>query len=160
ETLSIDLYAVVPLCGEPHATPVWLGVMYHDTIDNDLSDKAKEAAYRDFAKRSEKEFDAENTAYTYLERLGRSAARNAYAKALTDAHLHVSHPVFLVPHRDAFANRGDTRLILVGVAFVAVALLWLFLILVTPLRPPPDVIEAPEQHPMLHVLVPTREHWG
>lgn len=160
ETLSIELYAAVPLCGEPSLAPVWIGVTYEDTIDNELPDAQKEAAYRAFVKRSQKAFDAEDTgAYTYLERLGPSAERSGFAKALAQAHLHIAGPVFLVPHREPFATRGDARLVLAGVAFAVAALLWLVLVYVTPLKPP-AVVEPPEKHPFRALFVPTQESWG
>jgi len=157
---SVDLYVVAPSCNGGG----WIGYRYHTTIDPEFGEASTNAAYNKFAADAQKRFDAEDPAkYTYLERVGAGFDRRNFGKAIAASPLHgASQDVFL-PHTGDVAARGRSLPMLVAAAFAGLNLLWLAMVLLTPLsrERPLDLPRDPNgQRPFQHVFVPTRASYG
>ncbi len=164
ENLSIALYLAVPLCS---GGDVRIGINYQQTIGNRLSDSEKGAQYRAFLKRSDAQFGAEDSSrYTYLERIGPSAALRNFNKALAKDGI-AGSPILLVPHTDPFDQRAGDKLAWMARALAIGSLLWLAMVLIAPVDrrklTHPEMIEKREEKEKILLrlfLVPSRKYWS
>lgn len=133
ETLELALYVVAPLCGEDVRTQplVWIGETFEKSINNRLSGPQKEALYRAFVLKTQRDYDAENPRdVRYFERAGVNFARHNFEKALREAG--VSAATILIPHTDAFARRTGDMLVWAFRTLGIGAAIWFVLIMLTP----------------------------
>lgn len=159
ESLDVTLYVAVPFCG---AQRLWLGLTYEESINNNLDDKRKDALYDAFVTRIDlqvRNLDARG--YRYYERVGQNADRRAFLKALKDGKVEVASPIFLTPHEEPLGERGGFFLGGAALALATGLMLWVVLVLVTPLKTPEEIAAAPKDDASVGALfIPTREAFG
>jgi rhomboid protease GluP len=156
EYLDVDLYAAVPLCG----SPAWLGLIYHTRIDHKLADAKQDALYRDFLKDSQRSLDGTDpAAWRTLERVGVNADLRGFQKALKENHVAAPASMFLAPHTEPLAPRGENFLGGAVIVFAAGTLVWLAMVLVAPLVPPAERKPSPPGWAAA-LVVPHRESFG
>jgi rhomboid protease GluP len=157
---SVALYVAAPVCNGG----VWIGYRYRTTIDTGLGDAFVDKTYNAFAVDSQNWFNADDPAkYTYLERLGAGFDRRNFEKAVAASPARTAAPVIFLPHEGDVAARGRSLPGLAAIAFVGLNLVWLLLVLFTPLstqRPAELPRDAGEPRPFAHVFVPSRANYG
>jgi len=159
--LVFDLYVAAPLCASnTHASSVWLGFKYRDTVPNRESDAAKKAEYRVFVMRSQAAFNAmDSTKYRYFERVRWGDDHRAYAKAVAKSRQDASSIVFLEPHRDAFVRHGGDYFGWIFKSFAIAGAIWSALVLFAPLKPPSERGRR-EENWLKDLLIPSRTFYG
>ncbi|MCL8535598.1 rhomboid family intramembrane serine protease [Chryseobacterium gallinarum] len=88
QNFNMLIYVAIPILENDtqvgsHNNKFWLGKKYHEQISNSLSDQEKEAKYKIFTEKSQKEF--ENTdfrKFTYLEVIGNTEDHDEFNNAL------------------------------------------------------------------------------
>ncbi|HEY1633062.1 MAG TPA: rhomboid family intramembrane serine protease [Rhizomicrobium sp.] len=157
---DVALYVAAPACDGGG----WIGYRYRTTINPDLGDAFVDAAYNKFAADAEKRFNAEDPAkYTYVERVGAGFDRRNFEKAVATSPMHETSPTVFLPHEGDVAVRGRSLPPLIAVAFVGLNLLWLAMVLLTPLskeRPVEMPRDPEEPRPFRYVFVPSRASYG
>lgn len=79
DSLSFGRYFVCPFKGAENA---WYGFRYHRTVDNNIDDEKKLAAYKDFIAYSDAEFASYDFyKLSYFEKVANSSTRDGYLEA-------------------------------------------------------------------------------
>lgn len=105
EHLSFYLYLACPF---EYSENVWYGVKYSKNLSNFISDDKKNAEYRSFIKKSEREFKTYNFQNVeYFEKLGYSDDRDGFIEAIKQRFSGIddSEQIILVPRTDVFEER-------------------------------------------------------
>lgn len=175
ETLDFDIYAAVPVCDaqQPdHASrTVWIGLLYHKSVSNSLSDADKDKAYKAFADESQNALNSDDPRrYSFLERVRAGQKLRNLQKALKNGGLDPDGAIFLLPHTGSFEARTGGGLGWALGALEVAAIAWFFLILILPLRSGPVEMPAPEPARVVlpfandegagNFFLPTRANWG
>ncbi|WP_303311707.1 rhomboid family intramembrane serine protease [Hymenobacter sp. BT730] len=116
DRLNFDLYVSTPLfstAADTALSPVvaWLGTTYHEQISARSSEDEKEAAYRSFIQRAEKEYnDPQLVNFLYLTRASNSTEFDGYqASARLSPYFHrktTVQPLILLPEFTPFEQRS------------------------------------------------------
>lgn len=168
DVLSVTFYVAIPACKDPTfaAANVWLGYTFRETVSNRQSDAAKNAAIKAFAERTDATLNNENFArYRYFERAGSNGTHRALTKVLRKNKVG-GNPVVLIPHAEAFADRGGKYLFWAAISFGAGLLVWQIAVLIPPLRreeDQPEIEEEPHQQDgpgFRDILIPRRDNYG
>jgi rhomboid protease GluP len=138
QTLVFNLYVLTPVCSTTGTTDqksVWLGLKFHQTMNNSASDADKNVAYDAFVRESLQSFNAEDSRnYQFLETLGHNSDRKRFEKTLQLEAYDLPFHVILVPHRERFENRSGNRLEWLLWSIVVGPLLWLGMIFLRPIQ--------------------------
>lgn len=109
DKLNYYLYLACPF---ENSENIWYGVEYSKNLSNRISDNKKNAEYRSFIEKSEREFDTYNFQnLKYFEKLGYSDDRDGFIEAIKERFPNVteSEQIILVPKTDIFEDRlGNT----------------------------------------------------
>jgi membrane associated rhomboid family serine protease len=168
EDLDFHLYVLVPICASAKPN-VWIGLRYNGSTDSGASDAVKEAKYKAFAEKSEKEFDALDFAkVTYFESLGHTTDRRVYEKALVKrGFVTPAAPIILIPHQAPFESRGGSKLEWAMRLFGGGAVVFLLMLLFRGLDPErmeesrlPKSARKPHKSAFLQIFVPRRDMYG
>lgn len=121
-----------------NVTPyAWLAVKFEKTISNNLSADEKEAAFRQFAKESQQEFNAKDLySFAYLDRMGYGADYRNYTSAITNTKFdaHDAPVIILSPVSELFEARNGNKLAWIFGSMGIGAIVFLILLLFKPLR--------------------------
>jgi rhomboid protease GluP len=169
EYLDFKIYVLVPVC-TPAQQSVWIGVTYGTSTDNSASDELKQAAYRDFAERAQKQFENfDPSSIQYFELLGRSTDRRNFEKALPHGVVTPKYsPIILISHLNSFATRSGETLPWVFYSFGIAASVFLIMLLIPGVdskrlaeaRKPRGERRASEPSIWLAFIVPHRDAFG
>jgi membrane associated rhomboid family serine protease len=140
ETLAVTLYVDAPVChrgllGEEEQD-AWIGFEFHDTIDNRISEAAKDKEYRAFAARSQSQFFAlDATKFQFFERVGINADRRGFENTLR-THGIATWPsaIILIPHTEPFNERAGTRLQWFMATLGTGLGIWFLMVMLSPLN--------------------------
>lgn len=135
EHFNMHIYIAVPILKSSQDTSGvnlthWLGVEYKETISNRLDQNEKESKYRDFASRSEADFNTRKLGeFVYLERAENSDAKDGFLAAINKSGRNEQHTI-LLPVNEPFEERNGNKLAWIAGALLAGPLVWLLMILI------------------------------
>jgi rhomboid protease GluP len=137
ENFNMQIFVVMPILSTEqdtakHSSQAWLGVVYSDQISNRIDDSEKDTLYKQFAEKTQREFDNTNFRnFTYLEKTENDNDQENYLEALKKSPKHNTPDVILFkPQYGSYENRSGNsfRWIFISFAIGAIAFLLLFLI--------------------------------
>jgi rhomboid protease GluP len=139
ETLSFELYVMVPICrlgsaAIDHRT-VWVALKFQKSISSNVDDSERRIQWTAFARSADSELsDRISKRYTYLQRVDRNYDLEGYRKALRHAGENIDAPttIALVPHDEPFDQRTGSIFAWTFGSFFLGALGCLGLVLIAP----------------------------
>lgn len=142
ERFNMLIYVAMPILKTTRETSkqeckYWLGKRYSEEISNSLSNGEKQIRFKEFAKRTEKEFNDTNfNQFTYLELVGNTEDHDNFNSAIEqNTHYDLNNPILLEAHDEPFKNRNGKKLEwFLGTLGVGL-LFWFLLIFFTKLQP-------------------------
>lgn len=130
ENLNIALYIAVPF---EKSQTVWYGIEYRARMSNHLTEAEKNRTYRKFMDSWQIQYENHNFHSTrYFEMLGNSDEFDGYVNAiqLRFPNLHRNELTILIPHKEAFTERGGNSLEWAFGSFAIGSLIFLIMVLV------------------------------
>lgn len=133
--LAMPIQSALPDSGSKDAK-YWLAKWYTKKIDNNLSDTEKDDAYKSFAQDIQAQFDTTSFGdYSYLERLGNNAHRDALREALKVAGVKDGDLKILLTGSDTpLQPRNGKTLSIFLISLGIGSLIWLVMILIPTLN--------------------------
>ncbi|PIF31274.1 membrane associated rhomboid family serine protease [Flavobacterium sp. 9] len=142
ERFNMLIYVAMPILKtaketSKHECKYWLGKRYSEEISNSLSNGEKQIRFKDFAARTEKEFNnTDFNQFTYLELVGNTEDHDNFNSAIEqNTHYDLNKPFLLIAHDEPFKNRNGKKLEWVLGALGIGLLFWFILIFFTKLQP-------------------------
>jgi membrane associated rhomboid family serine protease len=137
-TLNFDIYITVPVVERSadtlQPTAIYLGVKYHRSTTERLSDPEQEEMYRAFAAETDSDFAVNHSYYEfeYLENMPNSVDRDNFIVAAKKNYFYNEGdaPVILKAINTPFDQRNGNKLWYILVAYLAGFVVWLVMILI------------------------------
>jgi membrane associated rhomboid family serine protease len=138
ETLSMNLYVIVPLCwnGPLPKRAVWIALRFTDSISQRASDAEKQSRYETFLNSSDKAVFGQNAkSYRYLATVGRNMDRRHFESLLEQRGVELkASPVIVVPHTEPFDERASGYFPWMIGTFLTCLAVWTAMVMWAPLR--------------------------
>ena len=136
ENFNMHIYVAMPIFENKNDTlnnePLaWLGIAYHESINNRLERQEKEKKYQEFAERSQKDFDHKDVSkFVYLDRIGNSDDKEGYIEAVRNNPNYKANEIILIGINEPFGARNGKKLQWVFVSSLIGSLAWLIMSLI------------------------------
>ncbi|MGN6638127.1 MAG: TonB-dependent receptor, partial [Mucilaginibacter sp.] len=115
----------------------WIGVKFEKTISNKLTPDQKQGEYEDFAKSSQKDFNAKKLdSFIYLDHVAYGEDQKGYLKAINKNDFYTSNNprIILNTVNEPFEARNGQKLPWIFGSFAIGAVVFMLLLLIKPLR--------------------------